>query len=525
MGSQGLSALAGALALGTDHERAQAPDARRARGAHFTPYDVARGLVDLALDGVEVRPSFTACDPACGGAVFLLAVAEALVARGWSRHDALRAVHGSDVDARTVDVARAALAQWGGVAVADVRAQVVTADALVDDPFPGRRFDLVAGNPPFLGQMQSGTARRGAAREVAPGLGAAGAPYVDTSALFLTRALELVADGGRVVLIQPHSILGARDARVVRDHVLAHAELRALWWSADAIFDAGVRVCAPVLERRGRDAATRATVTVATGRTADEHVEVAPPERGGPWSPLVRGLLGVPAVQLPAGPRLGDLVTATAGFRDEYYGLVGAVHEAPELHGRDTVRLVTSGLVDVLGCGWGARPARFARTRYAAPAVDVAALDGRVRTWADAMRVPKLLLATQTKVLEAFVDDTGEHLPCTPVIAVHAPPAELWRVAAVLAAPCISAHALAHVAGAALGTQAIKLAARQVLELPLPVDAAAWAEGAALAAAAQGAGPGPERAALLDELGAVMDRAFGCDDPAVLAWWTARRGR
>lgn len=515
-------ALERALALGLAHEQAQHPTARRARGAHFTPYDVAARLVALALDGTEPRADFAACDPACGAGVFLLAVAEALVARGWSRADAARAVHGTDIDPVTVDVARDALATWAGTSRAAVHDQVRVADALVDDPWPGRRFALVVGNPPFLGQLLASTVRRGAVLGAAPGLGAAGAPYVDTSALFLARGLDLVADGGRVALLQPQSVLVARDAQAVRTRMVQHANLRALWWAPEPLFAAHVRVCAPVLERTDHPAlgATR----IVRGRSFDDAGTRPSPGAREPWGGLVRDLLGVPAVALRAERRIGDLATATAGFRDEYYGLIGAVHEAREVEDRDTMRLVTCGLIDVLECHWGrGRTARFARHAYGAPSVDVAALEGRVATWAAAQRVPKLLLATQTKVIEVCVDETGVLLPSTPVVAVHAPAAHLWRLAAALSAPSISAHALTRVAGAALSAQSIKLAARQVLELPLPVDDVAWTEGAALAAQAHGAS-GAERAQLLDRLGVVMDRAYGVDDPAVRNWWGARRG-
>lgn len=528
MGPEGLSGphedLAGALALGTAHERAQHPDERRRRGAHFTPYDLASRLVAVALDGVDVDASFTMCDPACGGGVFLLATAEALVARGWSRLAAVRAVCGADIDPATVEVARAALARWAGVDEHAVRDRVVVADALVDAPFAAGSFTLVAGNPPFLNQLQSGTARRGAHVDAAAGLGAAGAPYADTSALFLAHGLDLVRHGGRVVLLQPQSVLVARDAGAVRAHVLGRATLRALWWSDRSVFEADVRVCAPVLERGPAAGGAAARTQLYQGGAVAPGPVVAAPVAGETWGGLVAGLLGVPAVSLDGTRRLRDVAHASAGFRDEYYGLVGAVHDVHVPPPPDALRLVTCGLVDVLASAWGTRPARFARAKYAAPAVDPARLDARTRAWVDAQRVPKVLVATQTKVIEAYVDEVGVDVPCTPVIAVHAPVDRLWHVAAALSAPCISAHALALVAGAALSAQAIKLAARQVLDLPLPVDDAAWAEGAALAKAAAGAPAGPARTELLDRMGVVMDHAYGGADPAVLAWWRDRRG-
>jgi hypothetical protein len=68
----------------------------------------------------------------------------------------------------------------------------------------------------------------------------------------------------------------------------------------------------------------------------------------------------------------------------------------------------------------------------------------------------------------------------------------------------------------------VKVSARQAAALPLPVDAAAWAEGAALATEAQAAEP-HARPALLDRFAAVMTAAYGlaADHPA-RSWWTDR---
>src|SRR5690606_11062339 len=101
-------------------------------------------------------------------------------------------------------------------------------------------------------------------------------------------------------------------------------------------------------------------------------------------------------------------------------------------------------------------------------------------SWAVARRVPKVLVATQTRVVEAVVDEAGGWLPSVPVITVTAPPDRLWHVAAALHAPTASVVAAHRSAGTARSLGAIKLSARQVEGLPAPVDPAAWDEGAHL---------------------------------------------
>jgi hypothetical protein len=259
----------------------------------------------------------------------------------------------------------------------------------------------------------------------------------------------------------------------------------------------------------------------------------ARPGEAGSWAPLVADLHGPPPSGLPADPadpvgRLGDLVTATAGFRDEYYGLVPHVGEAGA--GDDVesaIRLVTSGLIDPGRCRWGDRPCRFARRRWHRPIVDLDALGATnpsLAAWAARLLVPKVVLATQTRVLEPAVDRVGSWWPSVPVVAVvPRVAADLDRVAAVLLAPAVSAWAFEQAAGSALSPGAIKLSARQVTRIPLPGDDRAWAAAAALVPALDH--PDGDRPAdsVLAEIGASMNRAYRAD-PSLLAWWTAHLG-
>jgi len=204
---------------------------------------------------------------------------------------------------------------------------------------------------------------------------------------------------------------------------------------------------------------------------------------------------------------LGDIATATAGFRDEYYGLRAAVLDEPD---GDLPLLITSGLIDVGRDLWGERTTRFDGRSLTHPRVDPSQLTGRVGRWVYQRLEPKVVVATQTKVVEAAVDVHGQWVPSTPVISVHAAPADLWRVAAVLTAPAVSAWAMRHHAGAALAPDAIKLSARQVLAVPLPTHDAAWQRGADALAAGR----------VLDA-GREMNEAFGAEEE-VFDWWRAR---
>jgi hypothetical protein len=183
--------------------------------------------------------------------------------------------------------------------------------------------------------------------------------------------------------------------------------------------------------------------------------------------------------------------------------------------------LVTVGSVDPLTMAWGRDPIRFGGREWLRPVVDHAHLDSKVERWLTRLRRPKILLATQTKLLEPVIDRDGVVAPATPLVAVLADPADLDRVTAVLLAPPVVAWAWRRWFGTALSVDAVKLAARQVGELPLPPDGDAWGEAAGLVAQADGAEP-VEAWELADRVAAVMTEAYGAD-AAVLDWWRERR--
>ncbi|WP_208029630.1 HsdM family class I SAM-dependent methyltransferase [Rhabdothermincola sediminis] len=529
--------------LGIAHQALQERDARRRAGAFYTPAPVALRLARLVLEDLD--RAVRVCDPACGGGAFLLAAGRVLESRGLSRrHIVEDLLWGVDLDPRSLAVAELALVRWAAEAGERVeRTNLAVADGLCRglDAWPGSAepFDAVLGNPPFQSQLASRTARTAEqAAALRQRLGDVASGYADSSSLFLATAVELVRDGGRVALVMPESFLAARDARPARRYVLRHAALRGLWLAEGAVFDASVRVCAPVLERRPRGGQRPDEPIRRWVGTAMEPVDPAPIPLGAldtapTWSGLIADRRGVPPVELdtPGRGRLGDLARATAGFRAQYYGIgphvvdAGVGASGPPAEG--LAPLVTAGAIDPLRCLWGQRPVRFAGQRWTAPVVDLEALrraDPDLARWADSVLVPKVVVATQTRVLEAAVDETGGWWPSVPVVAVTADPEDLWAVAAILLAPPVSAWAMARVAGAALSADAVKLAAREVLEIPLPSRRRPWERAAALlrdGAAAASVGDGSRWRALLVRAGAVMTEAYGAGERC-LAWWEAR---
>lgn len=517
-------------ALAVALERATDPRQRRARGLHVTPRWLADRLVALGLPSPAGAPAAvagtrpTVCDPACGGGAFLVAAGRRLEAAGWDRRTVVRRLlWGADVDPVGVAAAEAALALWAGEAPPPGR--LVVGDPLAEgaatwpEPAPGG-FAAVVGNPPFQSQLGRATARsRAEHTRLRARYGPAVRAYTDTAWLFLLLGCELARPGGRVVLVEPQSVVAARDAEAVRAAVDARARLVDLWLDDRRVFAAAVRVCAPVLERRPDGAAA-----------AGPGAEAARAR----WRRLWADALGLPPVALPGRVTLGERATVVAGFRDQYYGLVAAVRELDEDGdgpagdagaGQATVApLVTSGTIDWATCAWGQRPVRFAKRRWQAPVVDLARLGPGVpaaaRRWVSRTRVPKLVVASQTRVVEAAVDVAGRWVPSVPTVAVvpH-DPHDLWRLAAAVLAPAATAWLAARTGGTGLDRGVLKVAAPDLVALPLPADDEAW-QAAAAALAAYAAAPGA--AALATYLEAAA-RAYGTD-PQVSAWWARQAG-
>jgi len=539
-------ALAEAYAVGIAYE-AGLDDGARRRGAHYTPPDVAAALVERALAAWEGPGHPVVCDPSCGGGVFLVAAAEALVARGVAPVDAVeRHLVGVDVDPGAVAVSRRALRRWVGRD--DVAVRVEQADALASGALEAFGvLDVVVGNPPFQGQLVGTTARTRRERDaLVARFGAPAGGYVDQAALFLLLAREVVGDGGVIALIQPRSFLVARDAAAVRSALLDGATPVEVWLPLQPVFAAGVDVCAPVVVS-GR---APGRVRVTSGRLGDTpHADLdgsalidAPT-----WSAVWASAHGVPTVAACGSRVVGDVATATAGFRDQYYGLLPHLRDAvddPPAHpsphpsphpfcgaacrleaaSRTTKpvgrRVVTTKMVDPGVCAWGDAPVTIARARWAAPWVDaaeVAAATPSLGAWIDRLASPKVLVATQTKVIEAVADADGDAIPLTPLIAVvPSDGTTVHEIEAALLAPAATAWALGQFGGGGLSSGALKLAASQVLQLPLPVDRDAWLGATAMLAATPVDWPA---------FGAAMNASWGLDDDDLLQWWLGRLPR
>ena len=568
----------------TDHDR-------KSGGSYFTPEALVRRILDWTLDPAigealdadepeRALLDLKILDPACGSGHFLtvaadrvgLALATLRTARPdpsaeeveRARRDVVRCcIYGVDIDPIAVEICKFALSSssqnhricCGNSLLGSTPRQLAEGDSAdtgfqpfnwhLEFPqvFNGGRtnpetgwsggFDVIVGNPPFLNQLATSTAQpqKTAAFLKRRYPGVAGG-YADTAAVFAELASQLVRpEGGRIGLVQPASILASADAGGARRNLAERGNLETLWIAAERAFEASVQTCAVVL-RNGPE-----TVSELQRFKGLDFSELAPLRvdraqiRGmDTWAPLIAEGFGIPRVDLDQSRTLGEVLTATADFRDQYYGLAPFVEEADgsEPDGARWAALVTVGLIEPAELVWAKRPTRFNKVRYEAPIVDLDRLraESDLGEWAANRLVPKLLLATQTRVVEVVVDEAGVLLPSVPVITVTTRDISLWHAAAALMSPPITAWAAARYMGAALSIDGLKLSASQVQNLPMPSVSADWDAAAELTREASGSASPPERTQRLIEAGALMCRAYGVTAAdQLMAWWTKRLTR
>ena len=434
-------------------------------------------------------------DPACGDGRFLIAAAAMIAAAG-----ATPVLTGVDIDLGGLRSA-GLLGRHAAIAI-----EGIEADSLAYD-WGSRRFDVVVGNPPFLSQMATATARDGGSRF-------GGGTYANAAADFLALSSRLVDDGGRVGLVLPLALLTARDAGPIRESVEATCVLRWFWSSPSMMFEAMVHTCAIGFERRARIvserraavAPERVAVTRSIGPEFETAADAVPPlgeTANHHWGWLIADWKGVPVVPAVSSVSiLSDHALVTANFRDQYYGLVGSVSDEG-----DGPPLITTGLIDVARCRWGERPTRFAKQRFLAPRVDRRNFPPFMQRWAERCLVPKVLVATQSRVIEAVVDEAGAWLPAVPVIRlVPNRPHQLWEIAAVLTSPVASALIAEQSVGSGLSQRTVRVSQRTLGLLPWPTGDLARAVAAL-------------RAGEIEACGRAVDAAFGVDDPALFEWW------
>jgi adenine-specific DNA methylase len=183
------------------------PQLRKARGAFFTPPEVAQYICEWAIRA----PTDRVYEPSCGEADFLLAAGQRLRELGADRIDG-ELLAGAELHETS---AREALAELG--------AHGMTADVTVSDFFdvelPAGSFDAIVGNPPYVRYQAFHGEPRAKARAAALKAGVRLSGLASSWAAFTVRCGQLVRPAGRLGFVLPAELLSTNYAGPVRRYL------------------------------------------------------------------------------------------------------------------------------------------------------------------------------------------------------------------------------------------------------------------------------------------------------------------
>lgn len=391
-------------------------------------------------------------------------------------------------------------------------------------PNPG--FDAIVGNPPFLAQTHAGTAATSAEIEFRRhNLGSCVSGISDGASHFMLLSLALLRFGGFVSLVQPDSFLASKGSESVRRKIVDQHCLTHLWVAGEQVFEAAVETCSPTVSKSAGASAILRRFIGRNWRELSSLDREYVAESPGNWAPLVAEAFGIPSVEIVDQTTLSEYLSATADHLDQYYGLAGHVVESENAAG-ETAPLITVGLIDPANNRWGRVSTKFNKVKFDGPVVDLESLavdNPDLLAWARKRLVPKVLVATQTKVLEAILDPSGHLLPSVPVLTVVATNTSLSHVAAAISSPPATAIAARDFLGSALSSDAIKISAKQLSALPAPSVGEAWDRGAGHYLSASKSSTEVDWRNHMLSMGQAMCEAYELPDKEeLMQWWTGR---
>lgn len=178
-------------------------DDRKARGAFFTPHELA----DFLAQWIVRNPRDRILDPSCGEAALLLAAGRRLREIGGNP-----TLYGFDLHLPSIDTARQLLALQG------FRSELKVLDFF--HTAPHQQFNAIIGNPPYIRYQSFVGADRLKAQQAALAQGVRLSGLANAWAAFVIHATAFLKPGGRLAVVLPAALLSVNYAAPVRRFLL-----------------------------------------------------------------------------------------------------------------------------------------------------------------------------------------------------------------------------------------------------------------------------------------------------------------
>jgi len=431
---------------------------RKVQGAYFTPPELVHSMVRQCLASLPAG-EITILDPACGGGAFLLAAYTQLLQRLQTLDAAARSallqhrIYGVDCDPLAVAVTRLSLLLkcrepgWEpSLPAPDLRHTIHCGNSLVDlDHTPGSYelagrpwqtrlaplarqggFDSVVGNPPYL-DAEGMTRHQPALRRYCTGRYRAARGNWDLFCVFIERALSWCKEGGWHSFVVPNKLLSVPYGGVVRSLLATENRLVQIRdYSRLSLFPASVYPITYQVQHTPADTTPIRYEWMADLNQVEQQYWVNPADfqpGDRPWSLPASPDWERAIALLQAMTPLSQWATVTdAATVAEAYAIQPLLQEACE--NQPGLPVVNSGTLDRYRYLWGEKRLRYLGTTYQHPVIPL-------RQWPQLppqrlfqARQPKILIASMTRRLEAFLDETGGILAgkSTTVILPHTNP-------------------------------------------------------------------------------------------------------
>ena len=184
------------------------PALRKARGAFFTPPEIAAYIGDWAIRS----GSDLVLEPSCGEASFLLAAGNRLRVLGANQLFWSHQLHGIEIHRDSADAARSVLA------TASLDADIQVSDFFACEP--ETEYDVVVGNPPYVRYQNFSGHARARSLEAALAQGVRLTGLASSWAAFVIHASRFLKPSGRLGLVLPAELLSVNYAAEVRRFLL-----------------------------------------------------------------------------------------------------------------------------------------------------------------------------------------------------------------------------------------------------------------------------------------------------------------